>query len=97
MSLMLLQYPVGNGGSRGAATLTGSSSPTLHVDDASDGFMGDSVVRCDVAKRFMSRSLLNLRPDLWRKPIPSDSTGESGFRENCVHREIGRNVRRCLG
>jgi hypothetical protein len=63
-----------------AAKAFSPASCALHIDDASNGFMGDSVVLGDVAERLMFGSLLNLRPDDWRKPIPSGNAWRGAFR-----------------
>jgi len=59
--------------------------------------MGDTIVLRKLAERLVFGSLLNLRPDIWRKPIPSHSARYSAFREDGTHGEIGGNFRRCLG
>jgi hypothetical protein len=55
------------GGLLGAAQPTGRACPTLSVDDTSDGFMGDTLLRCELSERLMSRSFLNLRPDILKE------------------------------
>jgi hypothetical protein len=70
---MFSRYFLG-GGSVCAVAPADGSFRSFHIDDASNGFMRDPILRRQMTKRFAFGSLLNLRPDIWRKPIPSDRT-----------------------